>query len=501
MQLLQWQTRGTKISRRCSVCYGGHFDGCGELFSEEKKVDDDLCFLNYTRNSSQQSTSSTMSENFMPTFVYQRRRFRKNSIFNIESSAGTKPSDACNSAICSEAPLLAAEEHVVSVSERATEGLRSPVVHPVGNNKLATTSSNGFCAVEEAGFKEASTTDVDRILNDCSANDNCSSSKSNLELSSAALKIHTDDAGECSSSGALIAEKAPEEISQRDVCISILRNQGLLDKVPIRQDGASNISLSSNNYCSKSCKVCEHMESTKNMLICDNCDDAFHTSCYNPRITILPVSEWLCSSCLKKKHKILKDKSTSSNLANVITESGRNRCSSSELDLGSLEFMFKDTEPYMSNVRVGDEFQADVPDWHGSTDEECNLVGDPLEVDTSSNMCMQDRDTIKPLKRSPIGNWLQCREVIEGAGEGVDGTVCAKWRRAPLFEVQTDNWECFRCVLWNPAHADCAVPQELDTEEVMKQLKYVEMLRPRLAAKRRKVDRSKGSGSQELSRL
>lgn len=31
--------------------------------------------------------------------------------------------------------------------------------------------------------------------------------------------------------------------------------------------------------------------------------------------------------------------------------------------------------------------------------------------------------------------------------------------RAPLFEVQTDKWECFRCVLWNPAHADCAVPQ------------------------------------------
>lgn len=31
--------------------------------------------------------------------------------------------------------------------------------------------------------------------------------------------------------------------------------------------------------------------------------------------------------------------------------------------------------------------------------------------------------------------------------------------RAPLFEVQTDDWECFRSVLWDPAHADCAVPQ------------------------------------------
>lgn len=31
--------------------------------------------------------------------------------------------------------------------------------------------------------------------------------------------------------------------------------------------------------------------------------------------------------------------------------------------------------------------------------------------------------------------------------------------RAPLHEVQTDEWECFCCVHWDPAHADCAVPQ------------------------------------------
>ncbi|XP_042035148.1 bromodomain adjacent to zinc finger domain protein 2B-like [Salvia splendens] len=167
--------------------------------------------------------------------------------------------------------------------------------------------------------------------------------------------------------GALIAGKAPEDISERDICISILRDQGLLDKVWVRRDGASN--ENTNNYCLKSCKVCEQVDSSKNMLICDNCDDAFHTACYNPRIKVLPVSEWICSSCLKKKHKILKDKSTSSNLANTSTETGRNRHSESELELGSLEFMVRDTEPYMSNVRVGNEFQADVPDWCGLIDE------------------------------------------------------------------------------------------------------------------------------------
>lgn len=35
--------------------------------------------------------------------------------------------------------------------------------------------------------------------------------------------------------------------------------------------------------------------------------------------------------------------------------------------------------------------------------------------------------------------------------------------RAPLFEVQTDDWECFCAVLWDPAHADCAVPQVISS--------------------------------------
>lgn len=352
---------GTKILRRCSVCCGRHFDGCGGLFLEERKIADDLCFLNYNSICSQLSTSSTMSKNWMPTFVYQRRRDRKNSVpfFEVASSA-----------ISSEAPPLAAEEHAISVPENATEGVRSPIV-PLVESNVATTSSNGFRAAEEAGSEEAVTTDVDRVLNDCSANDHCSSSKSNLELSSAVLKVHTDDAGECSSSAALIAQKAPAEVSERDVCISILRSYGLLDRVGIRRDRASNgnTGLSSNNYCSKSCKVCKLTESSKSMIICDNCDDAFHTYCYTPRITILPVSEWLCSSCLKKKHKILKDKSTSSNLVNTSSGNGRDRNSSSEMELGSLEFMFRDTEPYMSNARIGDEFQADVPDWNGPINE------------------------------------------------------------------------------------------------------------------------------------
>ncbi|XVF06188.1 hypothetical protein REPUB_Repub06bG0025900 [Reevesia pubescens] len=30
---------------------------------------------------------------------------------------------------------------------------------------------------------------------------------------------------------------------------------------------------------------------------------------------------------------------------------------------------------------------------------------------------------------------------------------------APIFEVQTDDWECFCSVQWDPSHADCSVSQ------------------------------------------
>ncbi|XP_042040460.1 protein let-418-like isoform X1 [Salvia splendens] len=485
---------GSMMKGRCSVCCERHFGDCGELSKQDANIDDDLHrvqHITYKRNCSLLSKSSRMSQNFV--YVYQRRKVNKKSpsFFEIFSSATAKASNGGHSAFSSEAPLLDAKDCAVSVPERATEGVRSPVLHPVENSKVATASSNEFRAVEEAGSEEALTSDVDRILNDCNAKDHCSSSKSSLELSSPVLKVHTDDAGECSSSGTVITGKEPEEISERDACISILRSQGVLDRVWVRRDGVSN--EKTNKYCSKSCKVCEQRDSSKNMLICDNCEDAFHASCYNPRIKILPLSEWLCSSCLKKKHKILNDKSASNNQENTGTETGINRHSTWELELGSLEFMFTDTEPYMSNVRVGNEFQADVPDWCGPVDEDCNYFGDVLEVHTSSNIDTQDKDAINFLKHSPIGNWIQCREVIEGVGEGIDGTVCGKWRRAPLIEVQTDNWECFRCILWDPTRADCAAPQELETEEVMKQLKYVEMLRPRLAAKKCKLEKLKGS--------
>ncbi|XP_020553784.1 uncharacterized protein LOC105173893 isoform X3 [Sesamum indicum] len=462
---------GTNNPENCSILHQYHLDGCDELHSDRRKRDDDLCSLNCARNFSQLSTSSTMCQDAAPTFVYRRRRQRRSSVSmcSIQTSAGAKPSDDSHSAISSAAPSVAAQEHIVSFSECATE---------------AVAASFNRCSAGE----EALVSDVDRVINVCCANDNCSSSKSNLALSSVSLKIDMDDVGECSSSGALSAEKVSYEMSERDICISIIRNQGPVDRVGTRQERDSSVNTCIRNdiYYSQPCKICEHLDSTSNMLICDNCLDAFHMSCCNPCIKRIPVGEWLCTSCSKKRHKILKEKSFS-----ISSEIG-NGNSASEGELGSTEFMFTDTEPYMSNVRIGDEFQADVPDWSNSSPTYKMLIM------VSEGMCLdsfQERNYTKPLKLSSIGNWLQCQGLIEGIGEGGEATTCGKWRRAPLFEVQTDDWECFCCVLWDPSHADCAVPQELDTEEVMRQLKYIEMhalqLRPQLAAKRRKLNFSK----------
>ncbi|XP_073017254.1 uncharacterized protein [Primulina eburnea] len=482
----------------CSMCGEFNIKDCGKSYHTGRKTDDSPCSFNCVRNCFQQSTYSTMSQNFAPSFVYHRRKQNHSSscICTIQPTSAAKCSDVCRSSISSEAAPAGLPQE--KVSEIGTESTWLPVACPVECNQDTTVDYDECPTEERASSEEALISDVDIALNVICGN-NCSSSKSNLDVGSASLKIDVEDTGECSSSGALVTEKVPD-ISERDICISILRSQGLLEKFRTRpnQADAENTGNSGSRCCSKTCKVCGHLETSKNLLICDNCEDAFHITCCEPHAARIPAGEWLCNSCLKKKHKILKEKS-SGNL-NTSMEIGKYGISASVGELGSLEFMFRDTEPHMSCVRIGDDFQASVPDWRGPIDGECDLNGVQIEIHPLEDDCSWEWKSTKPLKLSSIGNWIQCREMIEGVRKGVDGTMCGKWRRAPLFEVQTDKWECFCCIHWDPAHADCAVPQELDTEEVMKQLKYVELLRPRLAAKRRKLNCLKSNGSQDLSR-
>lgn len=47
-----------------------------------------------------------------------------------------------------------------------------------------------------------------------------------------------------------------------------------------------------------SCVTCSKKHSPTTMLICDNCDDAFHTKCLSPALEEVPTGMWYCDKCL-----------------------------------------------------------------------------------------------------------------------------------------------------------------------------------------------------------
>lgn len=477
--------------------------GCRKAvpITEGRKNDDDSCSLNFPQSCSQLSTISVMSEGSVPNFVYQRRKLRRKhaTIFSAQASADTKASAGCLSAVSSEAPSVAAkDENGVPQVGVETETVRDLVILPVECNREPKAQSIDRCSVrEEHGSDDAPKNSMSKVNEFYSANDSCSSSKSNMELGSASMKNDVDDTAECSSSSVLGMATMGEDISEKDLCISVLRSEGLLRGcLPSRSCPTDGVSYGSDSRGSRTCKVCGKSEISLKILICDHCEEAFHMFCCNPSIKKIPVDEWFCHSCLKKTRKMLKETTIRRSL-NINGETSRSRNTTCKGELGPIAFMLKDTGPYTTGVRIGKGFQAEVADWSSPTASDVDFLGEPLDMDPSGCVNLHGQNANQPSRLSSIGNWLQCREVIDGLGEGVNGIICGKWRRAPLFEVQTDDWSCFCCVRWDPAHSDCAVPQELETDEVLRQLKYMEMLRPRLVAKRRKkLGRTKSGGSQ-----
>ncbi|KAG6698707.1 hypothetical protein I3842_08G032900 [Carya illinoinensis] len=415
--LCDWRP-GTEIWQMCSNCDKYPHGHCKKAkpIIEEKENANTPSSLNFPRSYAQPPNLSTISESF-----------------NAKKSADSDSRSFTNF----DAPSVAAKkQHVVFQVEHESHTVGAPI------------KASG-AAIKNGRRK---------ILEVDSANDNCSSSESNMELVSASMMTEVDDTGECSSSSVMVMEVKGEDLSENDLCISILRCQGLVEVLPTKNDdSAEHAGPSSGSSCSRSCKICGHTDTTLNMLICDNCEDAFH----------------IC--------KIPMETGTRRSLS-IACEMGRCRNTLAKGDLNPIALMLRDTESYTMGVQVGKGFQAEVPDY------DVDAIGEPVEMNPSECVTSHEWNFNKLYTPNSISNWIQCREVIDGIGEGINGTICGKWRRAPLREVQTDDWDCFRSVLWDPFHADCA---ELETDQVIKQLKYVQMLRPQLAAKRRKSDHRK----------
>ncbi|GKV20383.1 hypothetical protein SLEP1_g30516 [Rubroshorea leprosula] len=420
---------------------------------------------------------STLSENPVPTFVYSRRKKKGNSAGTFSAAdvpENSKRSD-CLSVVSSDVLSITANEiHGALLVEPETEGVGPSGMPPLHTGQpflLKTVLNEGCLVVEDQGSDNVLKT-LQKTVEVDSIHDSCSSSKSNIELALDSLKGEIDDNGDCSSS-TIALEFRRDGLSERDICISMLRCAELLQ--PSGTALVGDIGTGSGSSYTRACKICACQESAPNMLICDNCENAFHVPCCNPPIKEIPEDEWLCHSCLRKKQKFLKETDGS--------------CREVKNNLISL--MLRDGEPYKSSVAVGKGFQAEVPEWSGPINNDVDRIGEPLEIDSSDYSNLHDLNHIMLPKSNSIGNWLQCRAVIEGIGKDVDGTICGKWHRAPLYEEQTDDWDCFSAIFWDPYHADCAAPQELETDQVLKQLKYVEAMRSQISVKRQKLSHGK----------
>ncbi|OUZ99212.1 zinc finger protein [Macleaya cordata] len=521
--LCDWISSG-KTWQKCPTCPEHHWDS-----ARERRGNDSLL---HSRNCSKLSTVSAMCASSAPNLVYKRRKLQRNSVTLLSSGAAysIKGSGDCLSNNCSEMPSLSAEKdcnlhsqidndnYSVRGAPIMTASLCNKDLLGIGNSSISeqvypqnfddvpcskirktkglevlskSVSNNGCSGGEVEGCDEARHNSIQKsAFAYYNVNDSCSSSKSNIELGSASIKSDMDDTGECSSSDILTTDLSGGSLTEKELCISILRKHGLLQPVSPDRNCTSNdvVGISADRCNFQSCKICGHLENPQKMLICDHCEEAFHVSCCNPRIRKIPVDEWFCQPCSRKKRKISAE-TTSGKSINAKSEVSKYRIGTFKDELDPILFMLNDTEPYTTGVRIGKGFQADVPDWSGPIANDVECIGEPLEMDPTDCDSLCGLNAKKSSAPSSIGNWLQCREVLDDGTE--EGTICGKWRRAPLFEVQTDDWDCSCAVVWDPVHSDCAVPQELGTDQVLKHLKYIEMLRPRLVAKKRKLSRSK----------
>jgi len=49
------------------------------------------------------------------------------------------------------------------------------------------------------------------------------------------------------------------------------------------------------------CQICQRSDNEDCMLLCDGCDQGFHTTCLTPALLKIPQGEWHCHECVKRK--------------------------------------------------------------------------------------------------------------------------------------------------------------------------------------------------------
>ncbi|KAG9449227.1 hypothetical protein H6P81_009192 [Aristolochia fimbriata] len=340
-------------------------------------------------------------------------------------------------------------------------------------------ASSKSISIHQGSIGVEASSGVKKSAAECSsANDSCCSTKSLVEGHvSSMVKKGAADGGECSSSDFIAAELFLKD-SKREASSSIQPSPSTNDIQDAEVEDTNRV---------RSCKVCGSKDSSLNMLICDHCEEAFHLTCCTPRVRKITFDEWFCCTCLKKNPKPILEVTKKGKVTKIVKEMSEYK---KKLRSGSglISVMLTDTKSYNSGARIGEGFQAEVPEWSGPISDDTDEFGEPTEINPVECTGLNGWNSNQSSKRSYVGNWLQCREIIiQNTKDGPKEVVCGKWRRAPLFEVQTEAWDCSCSLPWDPTYADCSVPQEIGTDEVMTHLKYIQLFKPRLSEPERVV--------------
>lgn len=259
-------------------------------------------------------------------------------------------------------------------------------------------------------------------------------------------------------------------------CMTILKKYGVGGQFSETPSYAKHPGVVGDGTCHRTCKTCNGLEDARS-LICDMCEESFHMSCCKPKVKSKPVQDWICQTCKTKRKK--KGIKVSTN------------CEIESKYSYLLREMLNDNTSFTTQVRIGKEYQADIPECTGKlSDSSVNpftgvvvshkekiLEKELAEENLKNNIWVK---YWKPANALPPGSkerWLQCMSTTYKKGEVCsDGRkaktdiICGKWRRAPLSEVQTEKWDCSCAVVWDPHHADCFVPQELETSEIQRRM-------------------------------
>ncbi|MQM01010.1 hypothetical protein Taro_033754, partial [Colocasia esculenta] len=346
------------------------------------------------------------TDNMHASYVYKRRKLRNSVVLLSEDNdvGSMKGRSACNSSPKSGCISLEKFNHHVqgipTLSISTSSSIRSPTHKPI-DVLTSQPDDTRYLLFSSDHAMEEQRQPVDKAHQLASEykslKDSCSSSKSNMGQVSSLKNTEMDDDEECSLSSKAIVEPSVKHGSARDTCISALVS-------------------------------CDQPGDHPNNSVCSSVDEFFGNdtlclSCKLCGLRKLPVDDWYCQPCLWKKPKLLPE-TLSGKLFSIMSKKQRKKVLQDKL--GPILCMLEDTNPYTSGVRIGKDFQVEVPEWTGPLIDDDDYFDEPLELGPAECYSLNGWSIKRSSRPSSIGNWLQCRAMIKNEDEGV---VCGKWRR------------------------------------------------------------------------